>query len=122
MAKAEKTTKIETVEEVKVIKREVTTPVVNLELTVEEAKVLMAILFRVGGEPEGPRGLSQNVCDALAEIVGTPSSTSRYGDHFWDEYTRKRGLYFEKGVTREQFVEIFDGHRARKFERDYRDF
>ena len=92
-----------------------TEKVVALELSEAEAKALVAVLWKVGGEPSGPRGLTSDVLEALEEQVGQPADRTEY----WNEWTRNRsGLCFEKGVTREKFVEMFDGYRARKFSRD----
>lgn len=102
MAKAEKKTIKKAIERV-VVDYE-THDVIFLELTEDEAKALVAVLYRVGGQPEGARGLIQNVSDTLCDIVGPPPVNA---DRYWDSSSRKRGLYFEDDITREQFIKLY---------------
>lgn len=57
------------------------TPVigVTLELSREEADVLVHVLRRVAGDPEtSPRGTAQNVLHALYEALGAPDGGYNY--------------------------------------------
>jgi hypothetical protein len=43
-------------------------PVVSLELSEIEAQVLRSLFFRIGGDPTGLRGYTENIDKALAEL------------------------------------------------------
>ncbi len=114
MAKAQKKTIKTPVE--RVVVDYTVEEVIELQISPAEAKALVAVLWKIGGEPEGPRGLTSNVLEALEEHVGQPADRADY----WNDWTKTHsGLCFAKGVTRDQFVEKFDGFRARKFERGF---
>ena len=61
---------------------------VELNLTPEEASVLLFVLNRVGGEPTGPRGKMHNIVLAL-EFAGVKQSNSR-------THEEARSLYIEE--------------------------
>jgi hypothetical protein len=41
---------------------------IDLSLSVKEAQILIALLDNIGGDPKGPRGLLDNVLQALVNI------------------------------------------------------
>jgi hypothetical protein len=43
-------------------------PNVELELTAKEASVLMAVLRKIGGDPQGPRGAASAILTALEDV------------------------------------------------------
>lgn len=65
---------------------------VALDLTVEEASVLVAVLRNIGGQPSGPRGKTDNVLVAL-EGLGIERAKIKTGSVYGD-YT---ALYIEEG-------------------------
>lgn len=89
MASAEKTTV--TREVVKTFTVTVEEDTVVLNLTMEEANVLSFILNRVGGDPNGTRGVASNVWKALSEITGWVAD-SRYPTD-----PTRRAIYFRDG-------------------------
>ena len=65
------------------------TPKINkgvvLELTAEEAAVLIALGEVVGGKPDGPRGVFDRVSDALAELYQLDcDDQAKLGKKFFD--------------------------------------
>lgn len=49
---------------------------VNLELSMDEAAFLKALLEKIGGSPDGLRGISDGISKALREAIGYRSFNS----------------------------------------------
>lgn len=78
-------------------------PVIQIELSEYEAKVLNTILWRVGGNPEdSPRVVASDLERKLNELVGQPASTLNTFSN------RTDGLMFAN-KTKEAFLREYDG-------------
>lgn len=102
MASAKKTVKSHTVKRTVVVEDVVTEDTVTLELTTYEALVLRAILNRIGGSPEGPRGQADKITEALddAEVRAPGFRTDAL-------FTSNRSSIIFDNLTQEEFNRIY---------------
>ena len=63
---------------------------VTLTLTYEEASVVRQVFNNVGGNPSGPRGIIQNINNALAKVGIDPSKYN-----LLDDYNNEHSFYFQ---------------------------
>jgi hypothetical protein len=69
---------------------------VSLDLTPDEVRVLSRVLDRIGGDPAGPRGHIDTICEALAEQV--TALKIHIPDYKLEKGHGENNIYFETNV------------------------
>lgn len=55
---------------------------VTIELTPKEASIMQAVCMRIGGHPNGPRGLFNEISRVLREAEIEPLSNAAFEGHY----------------------------------------
>jgi hypothetical protein len=79
--------------------------VVNLELSVEEAKFLRAVMNKISGSSQGLRGIADGIGTALQAVVGSQYFTADcWFDNDYYRDGKRCGLSFGKETSVENHI------------------